>query len=98
MPQTMVPPASGLGSALIKGYITTKELDQLWTMAEGKGTSLGKVVEEGLHLVVASTGVAAPRRGLRRLRRGRRSGVGQDEIPIVILEDADAELNPRNHP
>ena len=51
--------------------------------------SLGSLLQEGVGLLWATLGQAAPQRGVRRLRPGRRAE-GLDDLPIVILDDSEA--------
>lgn len=86
------------GSTLVKGYLTSSTRNQIRFLVDSTGTSVGRVLGEGVALFLASRGLPAPKRGLAHLTHGRKASCWSSErgeMPIVILDDDD-ELNHRN--
>lgn len=72
-------------TSLIKGYATDTDARILRELAAVSGSSIGQIVAQGVSLLCAASG-GGPRRGLGRLRPGKRAAES-DDLPIVILDD-----------
>lgn len=77
---------------LIRVVLPSIQLQAVRGLSVSTGVSYGRLLEEGVALFLASRGTSAPRRGLRSLPRGRRPVCAEtdgDDLPIVIMDDAE---------
>lgn len=77
------------GTTLIKIRVPEDIVMGTRFLAQMEGVTLGCVLSEGVRLFLVSQGMEMPKRGLSRLRPGRRvsAPIRNHELPIVILDD-----------
>lgn len=84
-----IPTIGRPGSTLVRLTMSTSTSASLRATSDFSGKPLGTIITEGVCLLIATRGAGAPRRGVRRLPRGRKPAhlCRDQDVPIVILED-----------